>query len=111
MALAILSGNIVSDISDHYSQFCITCYDIGVNNSESQTKLSRDYSNFSEVKFNNELSQQDLGTTISRTNDLNKSFSIFYNKLQRLINKHTPLKPVSKRKSKQLSKPWITRVA
>ena len=50
-----------------------------------------------------------LQLTISRTNDLNKSFSIFYNKLQRLINKHAPLKPVSRRKSKQLSKPRITR--
>ena len=34
---------------------------------------------------------------------------IFYNKLQRLINKHAPLKPVSKRERKRLSKPWITR--
>ena len=76
---------------------------------KAKTKLSRDYSNFSEIKFNTELSQLDLSTTISRTNDLNKSFSIFYNKLQKLINKHAPLKPVSKRKSKQLSKPWITR--
>ena len=73
---SVLSGNIVSDISDHYSQFCITCSDIDVNNRESQTKLSRDYSNFSEVKFNNELSQLDLSSIISRTNDPNKALNI-----------------------------------
>ena len=34
---------------------------------------------------------------------------LFYNKLVRVVNKHTPLKIISKRKAKQLSKPWITR--
>ena len=30
-------------------------------------------------------------------------------KLERVVNKYAPLKIVSKRKAKQLSKPWITR--
>ena len=93
-----MGGDIISDLSDHFSQFCITCLDTGVNNNHYQSKLSRDYSNFSKTKFNNEIAQLDLSTIISRTNELNK---FFY--------KHAPLKPVSKRKIKRLSKPWITR--
>ena len=95
---SIVGGNIVSDLSDHFSQFCITCSDMSVNNNHHQSKLSRDYSNFSKTKFNNELSRLDLSAIISRTNDLNKSFSTFFNKLQKLIDKHDPLKPLSKLK-------------
>ena len=103
-----LSGNIVSDISDHYSQFCISRSENAIDNHQKRTKLYRDFRNFSGIKFNDELSQLNLSTAISRTNDPNKSFSLFYNKLQRLINKHAPSKPVSKRERKRLSKPWIT---
>ena len=64
------------------------------------TKLSRDFRNFSEIKFNDEISQLNLSTAILRTNDPSKSFSIFCNKLQGVINKHAPLKLVSKREKK-----------
>ena len=37
------------------------------------------------------------------------SLFFFYNKLDMVVNKYAPLKLVSKRKVKQLSKPWITR--
>ena len=36
-------------------------------------------------------------------------FSTFYNKFNRLVNKHAPLKTLSGRKAKRFSKPWITR--
>ena len=38
-----------------------------------------------------------------------KSFSSFYNKLNKLINKQAPFKILSKRNAKQFSKPWITK--
>jgi hypothetical protein len=34
---------------------------------------------------------------------------MFYNKLNKLTNKHAPLKLISKRKIKQSAKPWITK--
>ena len=40
--------------------------------------------------------------------DVNTLFNRFYKKLMKIVNKHAPLKPLSKRKEKQLSKPWIT---
>ena len=38
-----------------------------------------------------------------------KLFSSFYNKLNKIVNKHAPLKPISSRKLKTYAKPWITR--
>ena len=35
-------------------------------------------------------------------------FSSFYNKFSTIVNKHAPMKQLSSRKRKVLSKPWIT---
>jgi len=44
-----------------------------------------------------------------RSSDVNKSFSRFYKNINCLINKHAPLKDVSKRRLKLLTKPWLTK--
>ena len=104
----ILSGNIVSDVSDHFSQFCV-CRPLG-GKIKLQKIVTRDFSKFSEEKFINDLSQLNWESAVSEsTNDVNKSFSTFYNKLNRIVNKHAPIKTISKRKAKQLNKPWITK--
>ena len=55
-------------------------------------------------------SQKLTGISISNSsNNVNKFFSSFYNKLNKLTNKHAPLKNISKRKAKQLNKSWITK--
>ena len=36
-------------------------------------------------------------------------FSKFFNSVNKIVNKHAPPRPLSKRKAKQFSKPWITR--
>ena len=104
----IISGNIISDISDHFSQFCLTG-SIVVKGAPDRP-LVRDFSKFSEDNFIHELSRIDWVDIISR-NETNivKTFSCFYNKLNKLINKHAPLKPISWRKIKFFSKPWITK--
>ena len=71
--------------------------------------LLRDFSNYSEAKFLNELSQLDSIGAVSGLNDVNKSLSVFYNKLNKPLNKHAPFKPISKRKKKRLLKPWVTK--
>ena len=99
----VLSGNVVSDISDHFSQFCILHSYCG--NNQPRKQKFRDYSNFSEKKFNDELSNVAWDFT---SPDIDKCFSTFYNKLNKIVNKHAPLKTVTKRMEKQFSKPWIT---
>ena len=95
----ITSDNITSGLTDHFSQFCLL---------NSSNHLF-DFSNYSEAKFLNELSQLDLTGAVSGLNDVNKSFSVFYNKLNKLLNKHAPFKPISKRKKKRLLKTWVTK--
>ena len=46
---------------------------------------------------------------VANGNDnVNNVFSSFYNNFNKIINKHAPIKKLSNRKAKQLSKPWIT---
>ena len=85
----IYSGNIVSDISDHYSQFCIF-QKIKVVRKKGRKKM-RDFSSFSENSFADELSQID------------------WDSVSGAQNKHAPYKTLSQRRAKQMQKPWITR--
>ena len=104
----LASGNIISDISDHFSQFCITTSAKDKFRQVKNVKI-RDYSRFSVDRFNDELSEIDWDPIIANgANCVNKLFSSFYNKYNTIVNKHAPMKTLSNRKAKQLSKPWIT---
>ena len=70
----------------------------------------RDFSNFSSDSFNDDLSKVNWNALfVNDSRDVNSVFSSFYNKCNKLINKHVPMKTISKRKAKLLSKPWITK--
>ena len=47
--------------------------------------------------------------TAGGTDDINKIFSSFCEKLNKIVNKHALFKTMSKRRKKKLSKPWITK--
>ena len=49
------------------------------------------------------------GFIVSKANSLDDRFSSFYKQSNKVVQKHAPLKVVSKRKIKQLAKPWITK--
>ena len=89
----ITSGNIISDLTDHFSQFCFLHSDKTIFKHDCHKNLARDYSSYSETEFLHDLSQLDLIQAVSKNTDVNKSFSEFYNKLNDLLNKHAPLKP------------------
>ena len=84
----ITSGNIISDPTDHFSQFCILNSSNDLFDLQSKKILLRDFSNYSKAKFLNELSQLDPTGAVSGLNDVNKSLSVFYNKLNKPLNKH-----------------------
>ena len=70
----------------------------------------RDFSNFSAEIFRDDVCQVSWNTlTENGGNDVDKLFSSFYNKLNKIVNKHAPMKILSQSKAKQLSTPWITR--
>ena len=100
------SGNIVSDISDHFSQFCFI-HSLPLRSRYQGIRI-RDYSKFSEENFIRDISQIDW-VTLTANDSVDRFFSSFYNKFNKIVNKHAPLKTVSQRKAKQLSKPWISK--
>ena len=90
----VYSGNVVSDISDHFTQFCIAS-SVKPGFKSFERKI-RNYSKFSEIRF-----QLDMQTNLIIGNDreIDQEFSCFYRKLNKLINKHAPLKVRIKNKA------------
>ena len=103
----IISGNLISDVSDHFTQFCIS--QSPISKEKPARLLSQDFSNFTERNFINDLLliNWDHSVPDNETN-VNKLFLSFYNKLNKIVNKHAPFKSTSRRKAKCFSKQWIT---
>ena len=104
---SIVGRNIVTDITDHFSQACMILTQQQLFPPLNKTKV-RDYSNFNAGKFMTDLCEIDWNNTY-RSSDVNKSFSRFYKNINCLINKHAPLKDVSRQRQKLLTKPWLTK--
>ena len=102
-----ISGNLIYDISDHLPNF-ILIYKMPKDN-HNYDRYLRDYSQFNEAKFIGEVAEVNWMTVLGNSEDVNLIFSSFLDKLSELVDKHVPLKKLSKRKVKLLSKPWITK--
>ena len=100
------SGNIVSDITDHVSQFYI--FQSSIETTQPVKITIRDYSKYLEQRLLQDLSKLHWESLLYGT-DLDKLFSTSYNKLNKLINKTSTLCSLSKCKIKRLSKPWIAK--
>ena len=99
----VSSGNVVSDVSDHFTQFCI--FHSCKNKISPPRQKIRDYSRFSESLFHYELPQIEWDSIITdNQNDIDRTFSNFFNTFNKLVNKHAPLKPVSKTTSTSFHK-------
>ena len=97
-------GNIISDISDHFSQFCI------FKSMKEKIKIKKKVKLQDFSRFSAELSGVNWNVPpITGACDVDNLFSSFYNKFNKIVNKYAPLKALSKRKVKQLCKPWITK--
>ena len=69
----LLSGNIISDISDHFSQFCILTSI--VNQTKVESRKVRDFSKFSSGSFTADISQVDWNEILDRDNaDVDRTF-------------------------------------
>ena len=104
---SFICGNIVTETMDHFTQVCIVASHPNPLNYSKQRKKIRDYSSFSANRFLSKL--QEIEWSNSSDNDTNQSFTTFYKKINCLVNKHAPMKTLSKRRGKILSKPWITK--
>ena len=80
----VSSGNVVSDVSDHFTQFCI--FHSCKNKISPPRQKIRHYSRFSESLFHYELSQIEWDSIITdNQNDIDRTFSNFFNTLNKLV--------------------------
>ena len=98
----IVSGNMF-DISDHFTQFCTITPPS--QKSSKFKKKTRSFSNFSEECFLKEMTNLNF----SMLGDIDHIFNGFYKKINKLINKHAPLRIPSTRTIRNFAKPWITK--
>ena len=103
MTNKIVSGNIVTDFSAHFSQF------ISVQRPKIDIKsisiYKRDYSPFSEKSFRDDVSIQKFNQNLM---DVNDQFNDFYYKLEGCVNRHAPYKKLTPKEVKLYNKPWIS---
>ena len=77
------------DVSDHFTQFCI--FNSCKKKISPPRQKIRDHSRFSESIFHYELSQIEWDSIITdNQNDIDRTFSNFFNTLIKLVNKHAP---------------------
>ena len=99
-------GHITTYISDHLPQFLII-ENLKQSSFKQNPPISiRDYKNFNEEAFKTELCELDC-SFVTENNDINLSFKTFLHFINRISDKHVPIKTVKKREI--ISKPWITR--
>ena len=103
-----ISGNLRTSISDHFAQFLIIPH-ANKPTSLKENVFKRDTTNFDNDKFIEELSNIDWYTELeTASKDINKSFTILEAKVNSIIEKHMPLKRLTKKERKLKEKPWIT---
>lgn len=104
-----VSGSILSDISDHLPIFLI------INRLKvTMNKLpiyKRDYSKFDKEALISDLDAINWHEVLSSNNDIidvNTLFQSFYSKVNNCINRHAPIRKLSRKETKHMCKPWIT---
>ena len=102
------SGNLVSKISDHMPNF-IFCKSMQLKSKKDNRGFFRDYNNFHPDSYIRDLRERNLGISINSIQGANDQYNLFHDDLLSNINKHAPLKPITKKMYKQRLKPWITK--
>ena len=95
------------DLTDHLPNFLI------INKLSSLPKnyksLKRDYSYYNEARLSSDIQSINWEDELPNSKDVNLLFDSFYSKLSSIVDTDLPLKQLSKREIKQMSKLWITR--
>ena len=102
-----ISGNIIDKISDHMPNFLILENVANRNNKSSCRK--RDMRKFDAKKIEEDVNNIDLVENINNSNDVNSIYNAFQQKFIEIINRHAPIKKLSKKQIKTMKKPWLTK--
>lgn len=101
-----ISGNIVYDLTDHLANFIILS---NLDSLPSNIKVhKRDYSKLNQSNLISEIQAIDWQSNFISDSNPSGMFCSFYSTISGIADKHIPLKQLSKKELKFLSKPWIT---
>ena len=99
-----VSGNILNQIADHFSQFLIL-RKLFVSHKDIAF-YQYDYSNFDKDKFTADFSKINWHEE-SHSSNVGEKFFNFHNKVSNCVKQHVPLVKLSRKKISLRSKPWI----
>ena len=97
----LISGNIISTISDHYAQFLLM-KNMKIKQKETTDIYSHDFKIFNEAQFESELCNIDWKSVLEiNKKDVNFSFSKFFETFNNLLQKHASIKNFSNKDKKK----------
>ena len=102
----IISGNLVYDLTNHLPNFIILNKFSSLPSSVKVYK--RDYFKFNQASLISEIQTVDWQIVFTSDTDPSCMFDCFYSKISQIVDKHIPIKQLSRRELKFKSKPWIT---
>ena len=100
-----ISGNILTQITDHFPQFLIVKH--GGITYKNLSYFQHDFSHFNEENLLNDFSNFDLSYLNDSAVDVNAKFIRFLSNLDEVVKTHAPLRKLTKRDIKFRNKPWI----
>ena len=101
-----VSGNILSQVTDHFPQFLII-----KNTAMDYRKVALfecDYSKFSEERFLDDFKKLSWEDLYDENLNINYKFDKFFDRVNYTVQEHVPLKKVNKKQLKLRSNPWVT---
>ena len=101
------SGNILTQITDHFPQFLIVKH-AGITY-KNLSYFQHDFSKLNQDSLMNDFEKVDLSYINEDRLDVNEKFNRFLCNLDELVKFHAPLKKLSKGDIKLRNKPWINR--
>ena len=101
------SGNILTEIADHFPQFLIV-KKVALAN-KTMSHYQHDYSKFDQEKFLADFNNLDFEYLNDNQSDINVKFNRFLASLDAIVKKDAPLKKLSNNELKLLNKPWINK--
>ena len=103
-----ISGNLLCDLTDHLPNFLIINKFSCVSNKIDIYR--RDYSRFNESELITEVQSINWEDVLpSDVNNVNDIFDTFHSTISEVIERHVPLKKLSRREIRLQAKPWITK--
>ena len=100
-------GILTVDITDHLPIFCLVWTQPTRNNSNK--KYFRDYSKFNKDLYLDDIKLIDWHEILNPEKNLNEKVQEAINTLNKIVDKHAPIKLASQSKQRQLNKPWLTK--